>query len=573
MKLLAGPSASLPPPGSGRPLLLTPAPLGNALEMDGISAFLAKLPPAERGSALSQLLKSLPPMVQMNLISSAPSLGDKYSELATLIRSLTPELLSHSVSDFMRQGYGWNQLELPVRAVLSPLQDRWGAATALTAQFQGMGVGEAGRSGLENLLRQMEWEDMSLEARIARLLEGDKLLELSPDQRLAFLRDLLDKRMFEAFQRALDKLLAALPDPAPERRRSVAQTLLGVSRWSLEPGLPDETERKLDAGLADPFVEEEIPDIQSLLAEAMEEVLLRLAELGELSQVVQRAEALRVNMEFSSEAQPWRREAMARFDAALQVPRARAAAVQALLDATREQMDEFVVPFLLYQGAPMARAIMHRLEEEPDRARRGRLMDGLKALGPLSVDALVEGLESPTWYLVRNALTSLAEVGNGALLPRILPLLKHNEPRVCRTAVRTLWKLGAAASEAPLLSALRDAEPGTQLEILWALGQLRGGATPAVLAAMASDRKYPDRLRIKVLETLATVPAAPAVPALTELVRRKSFLQGSSEPLPLRLAAARVLAAAGPEGRAALQKLVEAEPRGADREALAGLLK
>lgn len=570
MKLLSGPG--LPPPG-GQALSLSPAPLGAASEMDLLAGAMAALPPAQRLSGLSQLFKSLSPAVQLNLLASAGSLGDKHPELASALKSLVPDLLSSAVAGLMQQGYGWSQMEPSIRDILAPMKERLGAASALMAQFQAQGADEAGRSGLELLLRSMDWEDLSLESRVARLLEGDRLLELGADQRLAFLRDLLDKRMHEAFLRALDKLMGALRDESAERRRSLAQTLLGVSRWSVDPGLPEEAVRRLEAGLADPFVEENTQEVQRLLAEAFAEVLLRLAEYGELSHVAQRAEALAVGMLVGAEEQPWKAEEMARFEAELRVARAREAALQAVLDSERAHMDEFVVPFLLYQGPPMAERLVQRLEEEPDRTRRGRIMDGLKAMGPMAVEALVEALGSSTWYLVRNALTSLADVGSAALLPRILPLLRHPEPRVCRTAARTVWKLGAAAAEGPLLGVLRDAEPGTQLEILWALGQLRGAATAPALAAMASDRKLPDRLRLKLLETLAGLPSPQVVPAMLELARRRSFFQGSSEPLGMRVAAGRVLAAAGPEGRAALQKLVEAEPRGADREALAALLK
>jgi HEAT repeat protein len=139
---------------------------------------------------------------------------------------------------------------------------------------------------------------------------------------------------------------------------------------------------------------------------------------------------------------------------------------------------------------------------------------------------------------------------------------------VRRTAVRALWKLGGPAAEPHLVARLRDTDPETLQEILFVLGQMRSEAALVPLAEMAQDRRAPERTRLQVLDALAHIASPASLPVLADLLRRKGFF-GGAEPLSVRLAAARALCAlATPEARAQLQKILDSEPKGEDRDAL-----
>jgi HEAT repeat protein len=63
------------------------------------------------------------------------------------------------------------------------------------------------------------------------------------------------------------------------------------------------------------------------------------------------------------------------------------------------------------------------------------------------------------------------------------------------------------------------------------------------------------------------------VAALVELLQKKKGLFSGSEPFEIRLAAARSLKGIGtPEARWALQKAIEQEPKGRERDALEQIL-
>jgi HEAT repeat protein len=275
-------------------------------------------------------------------------------------------------------------------------------------------------------------------------------------------------------------------------------------------------------------------------------------------------------MEQEAARAPWKGQAMESLEAGIRSPRGREAGVQALFRVEKEQLADKVEPYLRYQGAPMAARLVERLETEPDRIWRGRIMDGLRSMGELALPPLEAALKSDKWFLVRNALVMLSEAGTPAQLPRVLPLLRHPEPRVSRSAVRCVWRLGGNAAEGHLLTVLKDAEYGTQLEILFALGQIKGRATPPALLALASERGVPERSRVKILEALVGLATPDQAAHLAELARRKGLFGTNAEPLPIRVAAIKALASiASPESSQAVKKVLESEPRGADRDALA----
>lgn len=565
-KLTALPGG-LPGPGGGE--LLLPAPqlgeLGAWAQGFGLGA---EPPSAAQSAGLRSTLLALPPAAQLSLLGGLGSLPPKPEGLALAIHALVPEMLAAAVTGLIRQGYTWAQLEGTVQRVLKPLEDRGAVASSLLIQLRALGLA-AETGGLEALLNRMDWDDTPLEAKVARYLEGNRLLELGPDHRLALLRDLLDRRMDESFLRALEQLLQGLDSAEAGVRRGAAETLAGVCRWAQEPRLPAEAEKLLRKRLPRPFIGEPEPLIHRFIAEALLEMVLVWLEHGELAQGTQAVEGLRARMEQEAAKAPWKAEAMAALESGIRSPRGREAGVQALFRVEKEQMAEKVEPYLLYQGGPMAARLVERLESEQDRVQRGRVMDGLRMMGSLALPPLDAALKSDKWFLLRNVLVLLSEIGDPAEFPKILPLLRHFEPRVARSAVRCAWRLGGATAESHLLGALKDAEPGTQLEILFALSQIKGKATPPALLAIGVDRNAPERSRVKCLETLIGLATPDQVPQLAELARRKGLFGAGAELISVRAAALRALATiASPEAGAAAKKILEAEPRGSDRDVL-----
>lgn len=240
--------------------------------------------------------------------------------------------------------------------------------------------------------------------------------------------------------------------------------------------------------------------------------------------------------------------------------------VDAYFREGQKVLKDRLLPFLQFVGESGARSLVQLLDEEQNRQHRSRILELLKQLGPLSLPALKEGLVAGSWHLVRNALNLVGELEEPQAFEYIVPCLDHADARVVRAAIRALWKTGRDRAERYLLELLPKAEPEIQGEILQ--GLVQAGTAQSVPAIGALAASGPEELRVQAVETLGQLKLAQALPILEAQVQRKGRIFKKSEPMPVRLAAARALMAIGTqEARRILDQVVKDEPKGADQEA------
>jgi hypothetical protein len=524
--------------------------------------------PAQLGT-LRQVLMGLTPEVQLGLLAGLSSLPEQPAGLALGVRALAGEILAVATSTALAKGAPWLELRGPLQDILRPLPDREALVRALSTHLRASGQDA---TQAEAILRHLDWEALSLEAKLVKVLEEGYLFELSLEARLALLREFLDLRRFDDFLRIQEVLLDGLRSDRAELRMKAIQTLAGVARWAHDPGLPPGGEGPLAEALRAHFAWEPEPPIHRWTTEALESLLASLVLRGELGAVVSDLQELEGLCAFLEEQHPWRHDALTLLHGALGRPQLLEAAVDHAFTLERERMVLELHPYLEFLGDPMARHLVARLGQENDRTRRGRLVEAVRSMGPASLPALMDALTAPAWFLVRNALTLLSDLGDAGCVSAIVPLLRHPEPRVRRTAVRALWKLGGPVAEPHLLAQMKDTDAETMQEILFALGQLRSEAGMAQVTELAQDKRVVERLRIQALDTLGHIASPKAMPVLLECLRRKGFFGGGEAPA-VRLAAAKALAALGtPEAITALKRAADSEPRGEEREFLRRLL-
>lgn len=126
---------------------------------------------------------------------------------------------------------------------------------------------------------------------------------------------------------------------------------------------------------------------------------------------------------------------------------------------------------------------------------------------------------------------------------------------------------GGGRAERYLLELLPRAEAEIQSEILQGLGRIGTAAGLPAIGRLASAGS--DGLRIKALETLAQLKRPEAIPILEAQLKRKGRIFKTSEPLPIRLAAARALVSIGSqEAKRILEQVLREEPKGPSQESL-----
>jgi hypothetical protein len=185
------------------------------------------------------------------------------------------------------------------------------------------------------------------------------------------------------------------------------------------------------------------------------------------------------------------------------------------------------------------------LAEERDRQVRARMCQVLAKVGPAALPVLMEWLEDPRWYLVRNLVHIFGKIGDESAFEASAALLQHPHPRVRIEAVRALALISPARATGPLVTAAGDVDPEIRLEAVRALGALRRGEAIPVLRGVAAGAG-PDAanldLRQEAVEALGGIMEPGARDALESLAQRHVWPWRRAE-RRLRDRAASVLAA------------------------------
>lgn len=549
---------------------LPAANLGNLGRMAEEAGWGAGFPTAVQMEPLRQALKNLPGEGQFAILKGLGTLPVSPAGFHMGFQALAPELITQAAVGMLAKGSSWPDLREALYGILSLSPQKQAMLAGLEAAVESQGI-QAGQ--FEDLLRQLEWDNQSTDEQIRRSTEVQRLWNLSLEQRIGFLRELLKQGRTEPFLRILEQVLEVLTREEPHPRQLAAQTLAAISHWVGEPEFPLEAEGPLLDGLKGHFGWEPILHIHRATEEGLEALLLGFLARDEITHVQALLQELQGLLSFMEDKQDWRGQSLERLLDTLSAPPACSKAIEGLQRAAADTVLQVYVPYFEFLGEPGARELLRVLGQEPDRKRRGRLLDVIRALGPLALPALHESLTSPTWYLVRNTLNLMADMGDAGMLADVARCLQHADGRVKRAAVRALWKLGGPASAPYLVPLFSQVDVETQVEILFGLGQIQSGMAVFPLADFARQAGTDERLRIKTIETLGQIGNPSAIQPLAELIRRKGRIFTTVELTEVRMAAARALMTIGTaQAVEALKKLMEEEPRSKDRDALQQIL-
>ena len=522
---------------------------------------------------LRRSLLSMSAEAQLGVVAGMDSLPASPGGLRMAFHAIAAELFAQAATSMLADGASWSSMQGSLMDILAGNPQRQGMLNAFSAMLKARG---ADPTRIQAMLQELDWDNMPLETRIQKMLNEKGYFGMSPDQTLKFLRELLDKGRDEQFLRILDDILEGITIEDPGKRETVARLLAGVTHWIMDPGLPEGAEgRLLDAFKGD-FGWEPVVQIHSLITEGLGAILASLVYRGELAHAQGLLQELMDLVGFMEEdSKDWREQALARLHSRLCQEELVDRAIRELVSGSQGRMLSEFVPYLEFLGDAGAEGLVRQLGDEPDRHRRARLMEGIRAMGSTSVAALAEAMRSSTWYLVRNALNLLGELGDAGMLDEVLRCFTHADGRVRRAAVRAAWKLAGPAAEASLLKLLPTTDPETQMEVLFALAQVRSVTCVPILATYVQDRRTADRLRHKAIEVLGQIGHPTGVAPLAELLKRKGFaiFSNATEPSDIRLSACKALASMGlPEAMALLKRTVETEPKGQDRVVMEQIL-
>jgi len=152
-------------------------------------------------------------------------------------------------------------------------------------------------------------------------------------------------------------------------------------------------------------------------------------------------------------------------------------------------------------GVDAADPLLDAVAAAESRGERRGLLALLARLGPVIAPLVVQRLDDERWYVTRNMLALLEELGGTPVGFSALPWLTHKDSRVRLQALKLQLKLGADRARA-LATALRDADPRV---LQTGLIAAHGGCPDAVLplvANHANDRQLDPKVRVLAIRAL-----------------------------------------------------------------------
>ncbi len=222
------------------------------------------------------------------------------------------------------------------------------------------------------------------------------------------------------------------------------------------------------------------------------------------------------------------------------------------LGSTREEEErERLIRVTSGLGREMALALTDALGEARDRFQRRVFMDALLAQGDLAREMAEKMVEDPRWYVVRNGVALLGELGGEESVSPLTTTLANEDPRVRKETVLALAKVGGEDASALLLGMLDDPDMEVRAKTCWAVGVLKvERAVKPLLRLLEKDGS--ERVQTQCLEALGRIGDPGAVPLIEKKAVGRLFSKPSKE---IRLAAYKALGAIGtPHARDLLLK-------------------
>lgn len=206
-----------------------------------------------------------------------------------------------------------------------------------------------------------------------------------------------------------------------------------------------------------------------------------------------------------------------------------------------------------------APALADALPEAPDRTARRAFMDAILRLGEEGRKAVVELLEDPRWYAVRDAVQLLSEMGSEEVVQDLTSGLAHDDPRLRCETLRALAGIGGEAAGLLILGMLEDPESEVRAAAADGAGTLRLARAQQPLVVLL-ERETEEAVVVAILRALGRIRDPASVSTLEKHAVGSLF---SRPARAIRIAAFRALAEIGsPQA----MRVLEAATSDRDRE-------
>jgi hypothetical protein len=212
-----------------------------------------------------------------------------------------------------------------------------------------------------------------------------------------------------------------------------------------------------------------------------------------------------------------------------------------------------------FLGEKGALIITRKLCAIDDLFSRKSMAVALKRIGNAALPSVISLLRDERWYVVRNMISLLGDIGSTDCLAHLSRAINHTDTRVRKETVRSLAKIGGHECEQILIGLLNDKDPAIVLKAITALKECRSrqAVQPLIELVSARDPFFKQlELKKEALRAIGRIGDRRATPHLSGLLALNKWFGGKKwEELKIETAEAL--------GRLGDQKALPALRRGA----------
>lgn len=194
-----------------------------------------------------------------------------------------------------------------------------------------------------------------------------------------------------------------------------------------------------------------------------------------------------------------------------------------------ENKRQFATDNLILFGEISIDPMLDMLQESRDMSERAHILQTVSEIEQ-SPNILANKIrEGGPWYYLRNLILMLGKAGKEKHLSVLTPLLKHEDFRVQRETLNSIYNIGGAKRGKIILSSLKNADERMKNNIVDMLGALQyEKAVPDLIEMLESkslfSSKTGDKLKEKICMALGNIGSEQAISKLTSISTQKGLL-------------------------------------------------
>jgi HEAT repeat protein len=184
--------------------------------------------------------------------------------------------------------------------------------------------------------------------------------------------------------------------------------------------------------------------------------------------------------------------------------------------------------YLLSLNCNSISPVLHMLRELKEFQARRMVCDLLAAKGQDKLEIIKEGLSDKHWFVIRNVIWVLGNIGSAEGVKHLKPLIHHPDLRIRKEIITSLIKIPGPEAGAVLTQFLEDKDKRIRSLSCKGLTRRKEKGALATLTKLLKDAEFrdtsPDEKK-QLLESYAQIGGNDAIPLLSKMISKRSWLK------------------------------------------------